>query len=349
MRRTGITHTLAKLALSTGLTLGTLLLAGCTPRSPAIRAPVAIHAPATLGSGVLPTGFEVEPEDGVGALIRAVDRAQSTVYLEAYVLTHPRIIRALERASAQGVKVYVVLEHQSFGMGLQPEAVARQLRAAGIHVRWGRPGFRYTRAKFLLVDGSLAVIGTANFSRAAFSRNREFLMFERDRRVVRDLQAIFVSDWDSTRLSLGDDNVVTAPDDARARLSTLIARAHRSIDIYAEEMADPLLEQKLAAAAKRGVRVRIIVPQSVPLANISSLLRARVAVRLLQQPYAHAKMILVDGTRAFVGSENFSATSLDHDREVGLLIRGPTLSRIAAVFAVDWFRAVAPHDSQQVR
>ncbi len=349
MRRTGITHTLAKLALSTGLTLGTLLLAGCTPRSLAIRAPVAIHAPATLGSGVLPTGFEVEPTDGVGALIRAVDRAQSTVYLEAYVLTHRRIIRALERASAQGVKVYVVLEHQPFGMGLQPETAARQLRAAGIHVRWGQPGFRYTHAKFLLLDGRLAMIGTANFSAAAFRSNREFLIFERDQRVVRDLQAIFVSDWDSTPLSLADDNVVTAPDDARARLSALIAGAHRSIDIYAEEMADPLLEQKLAAVAKRGVRIRIIVPQSVTLPNIASLLRARVAVRLLQQPYAHAKVILVDGVRAFVGSENFSATSLDHDREVGLLIRGPTLSRISAVFAADWVRAAAPQVSHVVR
>lgn len=342
MRRTSVTQTLVKFAMTAALTLGTLPLAGCTPQSSAIRAPVAIHTPAALGSGVLPAGFEVEPADGVGALIQAVDRAQTTVYLEAYVLTHRRIIRALERASAQGVKVYVVLEHQPFGMGLQPESAARQIRAAGIHVRWGRPGFRYTHAKFLLLDGRLAIIGTANFSRAAFSSNREFLIFERDRRVVRDLQAIFVSDWDSTSLSLTDDNLVTAPDDARARLSALIAGAHRSIDIYAEEMADPLLEQKLAAAAKRGVRVRIIVPQSVPLANISSLLRARVAVRLLQQPYAHAKVILVDGVRAFVGSENFSATSLDHDREVGLLIRGPTLARILAVFAADWAHAAQP-------
>ncbi len=53
-------------------------------------------------------------------------------------------------------------------------------------------------------------------------------------------------------------------------------------------------------------------------------------------------MILVDGVRAFVGSENFSATSLDHDREVGLLIRGPTLARISAVFAADWAHAAQP-------
>ena len=194
MRWTTVTQALAKSALEIALTLTTLLLAGCQSQTATIRVPVASIANHTLGRGILPTGFEVEPADGVGALIRAVDRAQSSVYLEAYVLTHRRIIRALERASAQGVKVYVVLEHQPFGMGLQPEAAARQLRAAGIHVRWGRPGFRYTHAKFLLLDGRLAIIGTANFSVAAFSSNREFLIVERDRRVVRDLQAIFVSD-----------------------------------------------------------------------------------------------------------------------------------------------------------
>lgn len=97
------------------------------------------------------------------------------------------------------------------------------------------------------------------------------------------------------------------------------------------------------------MRVRIIVPQSVPLANIASLLRAGVAVRLLQQPYAHAKVILVDGVRAFVGSENFSATSLDHDREVGLLIRGPSLVRIASVFAADWTCAAVPPVSHSGR
>ncbi|HEV8191196.1 MAG TPA: phospholipase D-like domain-containing protein [Ktedonobacterales bacterium] len=34
----------------------------------------------------------------------------------------------------------------------------------------------------------------------------------------------------------------------------------------------------------------------------------------------HAKLILADGELAFVGSQNFSATSLDQNREVGVVI-----------------------------
>jgi hypothetical protein len=35
--------------------------------------------------------------------------------------------------------------------------------------------------------------------------------------------------------------------------------------------------------------------------------------------YVHAKVIDVDGTRAFVGSENFSTASFDYNRELGLI------------------------------
>jgi phosphatidylserine/phosphatidylglycerophosphate/cardiolipin synthase-like enzyme len=42
----------------------------------------------------------------------------------------------------------------------------------------------------------------------------------------------------------------------------------------------------------------------------------------------HAKLILADAGLAFVGSQNFSATSLDKNREVGVAI--------ADTFGRDW-------------
>jgi hypothetical protein len=39
--------------------------------------------------------------------------------------------------------------------------------------------------------------------------------------------------------------------------------------------------------------------------------------------YIHAKVIEVDGARAFVGSENFSTASLDYNRELGLVTTSP--------------------------
>jgi phosphatidylserine/phosphatidylglycerophosphate/cardiolipin synthase-like enzyme len=52
----------------------------------------------------------------------------------------------------------------------------------------------------------------------------------------------------------------------------------------------------------------------------------------------HAK-IIVGGTEAFVGSENFSQTSLDLNREMGLLLNGRDIRELQTQFNKDWARA----------
>jgi len=57
--------------------------------------------------------------------------------------------------------------------------------------------------------------------------------------------------------------------------------------------------------------------------------------------YIHAKMIVADGgtagARAFVGSENFSAGSLDYNRELGIMVSDPAIiNSLIKTFAADW-------------
>jgi len=57
--------------------------------------------------------------------------------------------------------------------------------------------------------------------------------------------------------------------------------------------------------------------------------------------YIHAKMVLADygtpGAQAYIGSENFSCTSLNDNRECGILIGEPAiLDRLNATYASDW-------------
>jgi cardiolipin synthase len=54
----------------------------------------------------------------------------------------------------------------------------------------------------------------------------------------------------------------------------------------------------------------------------------------------HAKLILVDTQRAFVGSENFSSVSLDANREVGVIVGDPAvIAQLASVAQGDWSAA----------
>ena len=51
----------------------------------------------------------------------------------------------------------------------------------------------------------------------------------------------------------------------------------------------------------------------------------------------HAKIIVVDGVKAFVGSENISTQSLDQNRELGIIVSDTTiLNKLQSTFQTDW-------------
>ncbi len=295
------------------------------------------------GAGRAGTKLVVEPQDGVKPVTHAIDAASRTVFLEAYILTQHSIERALERAAAQGVAVYVLLDPRPFGMGNQPAQMASGLRAAGVAVRWTWLRYYFTHAKFLVVDDRLAVVSTANFSQAAFKSNRELLVLDHDFSDVHDLSNVFRSDWDHIPFGRHNTDLVLSPN-SRPVLTTFLKRARRSIQIYAEEVADPALDTLLIRLHRR-LRVEILVASGYASPGLTALLRAGVDARALRYPYIHAKMFLVDGVVAFVGSENLSPTSLDLNREVGILVRGETVARAVTTFTRDWSKAARERPS----
>jgi phosphatidylserine/phosphatidylglycerophosphate/cardiolipin synthase-like enzyme len=279
----------------------------------------------------------------VKPVVRAIDRANRTVFFEAYILTQREIVRALERAAAQGVAVYALLDPHPYGMGDQPGQMASGLRAAGVAVRWSSSRYYFTHAKYLVVDDRLAVVSTANFSQAAFTSNREFLVFDHDRADVHDLSNLFRSDWDHLPFGSHNRDLVLSPG-SRPVLASFLQGARRSVEVYAEEVADPALDRLLIRLHRR-LRVEVMVASSYRSPGLTELLRAGVAVRGLRFPYIHAKMFLEDGHVAFVGSENLSPTSLELNREVGIFVQGRSVSRVAATFSRDWSKAVIRHSA----
>ena len=294
-------------------------------------------APPPLGAGIVPNAMYIEPDNGEKSLLRLLNHAQQSIELAAYILTDRSLTRALERAAAQGLDVHVMLEPHPFGMGSQPSREADALQAAGVSVRWSRPGFVYTHAKYLVIDDRTTVISTANFSRSAFTSNREVMVVTRERRMVREISNLFREDWDRIPAHLQDANILIAPDGARQQLNSLLAHAHHEILIYQEEFRDASIERQLVSLAGKGITLRILLPSSASLPADAQHL----GIRTLNKPYIHAKVIIVDRTEAFVGSENFSTTSLDHNRELGVLIRGAAVGKLVGVFQEDWQRAGA--------
>ncbi|HEX5160036.1 MAG TPA: phospholipase D-like domain-containing protein, partial [Ktedonobacterales bacterium] len=156
---------------------------------------------------------------------------------------------------------------------------------------------------------------------------------------VAEAAAIFLADWNRRQPVLHDTNMVVSPVNSRAKITRLIANAQSSLLIEDEEMYDTSSEDGLIAAARRGVRVRLILPGSADIqsADVARLKAGGVQLVYVSAPFIHAKVIVADGRLAFVGSENFSATSLDENREVGLLLADAmALATITTTFERDW-------------
>lgn len=263
-------------------------------------------------------------------------------------VTDHTITRALEDAARRGVSVRVLLAAHPFGGGdVSAARTIEELSAAGVQAQPANPAYHFTHAKFLIVDGATLYVLTANLSRSALGgssaqANREYGLIDANAADVPEAQAIFEADWHHAPTPpLAVARLVVSPVNARATLAALLASAHASLHVADEEMYDTASEDALIAAAGRGVAVDVIVPAPAEsfadAADVARLLRGGVHVRYLVAPYMHAKLLIADGVVAFAGSENFSATSLDENRELGLIVADShALAVFTAVFAQDW-------------
>lgn len=103
----------------------------------------------------------------------------------------------------------------------------------------------------------------------------------------------------------------------------------------------------LAALARKGRQAWVILPASISGAdkrNASWLAAHGVHVRLMpdRPTYLHAKLICT-ANEAFIGSENFSYSSLSENREVGVVLhQAGEIHRLQAQFRYDWARSRPP-------
>ena len=121
--------------------------------------------------------------------------------------------------------------------------------------------------------------------------------------------------------------VLVSAVDARTTLTSAIDHARESILIEMEELSDADLTARLIAARVRGVTVLVVAPavnRSVATTlALGRLSAGGVDVRVLPAPTLHAKAMVLDRARIYVGSINFTRASLDDNREVGLLWTDP--------------------------
>lgn len=312
-------------------------------------------APAPANSGPRPPACEatsprpgkvdvvVTPDDGDARLLDLLATATTSVEMTIYQLYSRDVISALTAAAKRGVRVRVIQDWKEAS-----ESTMSTLRGAGVLVKTSSPTFRYTHQKTVIADGKIAFVFSGNFDRRSFGSGRNFGAVLDDEDDLADLVELFDADWNARPPNLSCTRLVVSPINARARILALVASATKSLDVEAMYVTDTPVLDAITNAKSRGVEVRVLLNDPSHGFGDSSLAvsrftRAGIPVRRSGALFVHAKLLVVDGVHAFVGSENFSDNSLDSNREAGLVVSTPSadVARIVSTFEGDWTKSPA--------
>jgi phosphatidylserine/phosphatidylglycerophosphate/cardiolipin synthase-like enzyme len=263
-----------------------------------------------------------EPSDNGAALVAAIQAATRSVHVTMYLLTAPEVLNALVARHQAGVDVQVVLNEKFDTSGNSNQASFDTLHAAGVPVVWAPSTFSFTHEKCVVIDGTTAWIMTMNSAKSSFDKNREFLAIDTTPADVAEAEAQFAADFANQPFTPSGDLLVS-PVNSRVGIVGLIDGATRTLDFEVEELSDAGVVTALCNASSRHVVVRGALSTEARSQTgdraLEQLKGCGIAMVSLKKPYLHAKAIIADGTRIYVGSANFSATSLDRNRELAVV------------------------------
>jgi phosphatidylserine/phosphatidylglycerophosphate/cardiolipin synthase-like enzyme len=111
------------------------------------------------------------------AIIRELDKAKTSVLVQAYSFTSAPIAKALLNAHKRGVKVEVILDKSQ---RTEKYSSADFLSHAGITTLIDS-AHAIAHNKVMVIDGEVVITGSFNFTKAAEEKNAENLLVIRDK------------------------------------------------------------------------------------------------------------------------------------------------------------------------
>jgi cardiolipin synthase A/B len=310
-----------------------------------IAAASAIPASASAGPSASGTyTMYTEPAAGFSPVYDLINGAKTSIDLTMYELEDTTAEKDLVAAEKRGVDVRVILDQRE---EYYNSAAYNYLKNNGVHVVYSWSKYYYTHEKSMVIDGTTAMIMSANLTSEYYSTSRDFLVTDTNAEDVAAIVKVFNADYahESVTPGVGAD-LVWSPTDSQTKLLALINGATSTLRLYANEMDDTAIENALISAAKRGVSVEVCGENEDGEYDsaYTTLTNAGVHITYYSNPdgfYIHGKAILADygksDAKVFIGSENFSNTSLNENRELGLIISNQTImSSLNTTFASDF-------------
>jgi cardiolipin synthase len=332
---------------------------------------------------VLLNGEQIFP-----SMLEAIRGARRTITYAQYFYEDGPVARDVAEALAErcraGVGGNVLLD--AFGTLSMPAEYVELMRRSGCHVVYFRPlhpaalfgrGNNRNHRRILVVDGRIGFTGGSGVSRKWMGNGRVADHWrDTDVRVegpvVEYLQGAFAESWlESTGMVLGGEAYFPRPLAPSGQVHAQVVRsspaggsfamyttfllamssARRTIDIsnpyfvLDRRMRDVLLER-----ARRGVRIRVLVPGAIDhnivrqasRGQFGDLLRGGIEIFEYAPALLHAKTMVIDGVWATIGSTNLDNRSFALNEELNLVIYNVAAARRLEQIFVDDLRHARP-------
>jgi len=194
------------------------------------------------------------------------------------------------------------------------------------------------------------MVATFNLMIKYFTLTRDYGIITHDPQHVQQIIDVFNADWEHRDFTPSTyDGLLWSNSNSRYHMARFIDTAQRHLYIQHPKYVDAVILDHIAAAADRGVKVKVLCGGKHGIsewdildtfASLRTLRRFGVKVRKQKNLRVHAKLLVVDNQRALVGSMNIDRSAFDLRRELGITIDDPTVvNRLIDVFKSDW------HDS----
>lgn len=295
-----------------------------------------------------------EGDELYAAMLTAISNAKKSVYLESYIFALDEIgtqfLSALQDKAAEGIDVRLHIDSAGSRRWLFGRLFKR-VRASGVKLKWfhrwsWKNPLQFNvrnHRKILIVDGELAFIGGFNIhnesslKRVGASRWLDFHVAIADP-YAKEMNNFFTEFWNGSRQYHPDSqasDVFLLPNFSqkcrfrlRCEIGKMLSAAKDHIQVSTPYFVpDSFLLRRLIEAAKRGVKVKLMVPKISDNRIVdwaarnyyTQLLLAGIEVYEYQPRMLHGKLLLIDNHKAMVGSANVDYRSLYVNFELVLI------------------------------
>jgi cardiolipin synthase len=270
----------------------------------------------------------VQPEDGVVPVVSGIRKAKKSIDMPIFRLDHIEVDKAIKSAVRRGVVVRTLIAHTNSGGEKGLRKLEQRLLATGATVSRTADDLVRYHNKFMIVDETTLFVYGFNYTHLDIDRSRSFGIVTNNKRLVQEAMKLFEADFNRRPYTPGLKSFLVSPENARAGLAGLLRGAKEQLLIYEVRITDNAMVRILKERAKAGVMIRVM----------GKLQKKDLDAQIEKFPgKLHARVIIQDGRRAFVGSQSLRRLELDERREVGVIITDPQIVRqLVSTFESDW-------------